>query len=101
MDASHFLTGSLDKSAKVLPVAYILQLFPLILILVIPYLCMICLLQLWDTRTLKLIKTYATERPVNAVSMSPILDHVCGGVELRNVFDLLADSLYDPFGLIS
>ncbi|TYJ41377.1 hypothetical protein E1A91_A03G017100v1 [Gossypium mustelinum] len=45
-DGSHFLTGSLDKSAK-----------------------------LWDTRTLTLIKTYVTERPVNAVAMSPLLDH--------------------------
>ncbi|TYG55875.1 hypothetical protein ES288_D08G018300v1 [Gossypium darwinii] len=40
-------TGSLDKSAK-----------------------------LWDTRTLTLIKTYVTERPVNAVAMSPLLDHM-------------------------
>ncbi|TYH18906.1 hypothetical protein ES288_A05G310500v1 [Gossypium darwinii] len=46
-DCSHFLTGSLDKSAK-----------------------------LWDTKTLTLIKTYVTERPVNAVAMSPLLDHV-------------------------
>ncbi|TYH84808.1 hypothetical protein ES332_D02G221000v1 [Gossypium tomentosum] len=46
-DCSHFLTGSLDKSSK-----------------------------LWDTRTLTLIKTYVTERPVNAVAMSPLLDHV-------------------------
>ncbi|KAL2497536.1 Transducin/WD40 repeat-like superfamily protein [Abeliophyllum distichum] len=49
-DGSHFLTGSLDKSAK-----------------------------LWDTRTLTLIKTYVTERPVNAVTMSPLLDHVVLG----------------------
>nr|KJB56102.1 hypothetical protein B456_009G106100 [Gossypium raimondii] len=49
-DGSHFLTGSLDKSAK-----------------------------LWDTRTLTLIKTYVTERPVNAVAMSPLLDHVVLG----------------------
>ncbi|GAB2215283.1 hypothetical protein Droror1_Dr00019666 [Drosera rotundifolia] len=49
-DGSHFLTGSLDKTAK-----------------------------LWDIRTLTLIKTYATERPVNAVTMSPILDHVVLG----------------------
>ncbi|KAF4397266.1 hypothetical protein G4B88_009112 [Cannabis sativa] len=46
-DGSHFITGSLDKSAK-----------------------------LWDTRTLTLIKTYVTERPVNAVTMSPLLDHI-------------------------
>ncbi|XP_050234537.1 eukaryotic translation initiation factor 3 subunit I-like [Mercurialis annua] len=49
-DGSHFITGSLDKSAK-----------------------------LWDTRTLALIKTYVTERPVNAVTMSPLLDHVVLG----------------------
>ncbi|KAM7272146.1 hypothetical protein ACFE04_031360 [Oxalis oulophora] len=49
-DGSHLLTGSLDKSAK-----------------------------LWDTRTLTLIKTYVTERPVNAVAMSPLLDHVVLG----------------------
>ncbi|XP_021751883.1 eukaryotic translation initiation factor 3 subunit I-like [Chenopodium quinoa] len=57
-DKSHFLTGSLDKSAK-----------------------------LWDTRTLTLIKTYGTEQPVNAVTMSPLLDHVVlgGGQEASNV----------------
>ncbi|KAL3641119.1 Eukaryotic translation initiation factor 3 subunit I [Castilleja foliolosa] len=57
-DGSHFLTGSLDKSAK-----------------------------LWDSRTLKLIKTYATERPVNAVAMSPLLDHVVlgGGQDASSV----------------
>ncbi|KAJ8428589.1 hypothetical protein Cgig2_021837 [Carnegiea gigantea] len=49
-DGSHFLTGSLDKSAK-----------------------------LWDSRTLTLIKTYVTERPVNAVAVSPLLDHVVLG----------------------
>ncbi|XP_057981656.1 eukaryotic translation initiation factor 3 subunit I-like [Malania oleifera] len=48
-DGSHFLTGSLDKSAK-----------------------------LWDIRSLTFIKTYVTERLVNAVAMSP-LDHVCVG----------------------
>ncbi|KAH6763886.1 Transducin/WD40 repeat-like superfamily protein [Perilla frutescens var. hirtella] len=57
-DGSHFLTGSLDKSAK-----------------------------LWDSRTLKLIKTYVTERPVNAVAMSPLLDHVVlgGGQDASSV----------------
>ncbi|KAF4351872.1 hypothetical protein G4B88_030367 [Cannabis sativa] len=54
-DGSHFITGSLDKSAK-----------------------------LWDTRTLTLIKTYVTERPVNAVTMSPLLDHVCIYLFLEN-----------------
>uniref|UniRef100_A0A0E0MH22 Serine-threonine kinase receptor-associated protein n=1 Tax=Oryza punctata TaxID=4537 RepID=A0A0E0MH22_ORYPU len=57
-DWSHFLTGSLDKFAK-----------------------------LWDTRTLTLIKTYVTERPVNAVDISPLLDHVVigGGKDAMNV----------------
>ncbi|KAF5206239.1 Eukaryotic translation initiation factor 3 subunit i [Thalictrum thalictroides] len=49
-DGSHFLTGSVDHSAR-----------------------------LWDTRTLTLIKTYVTERPVNAVAISPLLDHVVIG----------------------
>ncbi|XP_062173727.1 eukaryotic translation initiation factor 3 subunit I-like [Alnus glutinosa] len=58
VDGSHFLTGSLDKSAK-----------------------------LWDIRTLTLIKTYVTERPVNAVAISPLLDHVVlgGGQDASNV----------------
>ncbi|KAG6764365.1 hypothetical protein POTOM_031831 [Populus tomentosa] len=57
-DGSHFLTGSLDKSAK-----------------------------LWDSRTLTLIKNYTTERPVNAVAMSPLLDHVVlgGGQDASSV----------------
>ncbi|CAL5438934.1 unnamed protein product [Camellia sinensis] len=49
-DSSHLLTGSLHKSAK-----------------------------LWDIRSVTLIKTYVTERPVNAVAMSPLLDHVVLG----------------------
>uniref|UniRef100_A0A0C9QNK3 Eukaryotic translation initiation factor 3 subunit I n=1 Tax=Wollemia nobilis TaxID=56998 RepID=A0A0C9QNK3_9CONI len=49
-DGSFFLTGSSDKSAK-----------------------------LWDIRTLTLIKTYVTERPVNAVAISPLLEHVVIG----------------------
>ncbi|CAM0903551.1 unnamed protein product [Alopecurus aequalis] len=58
LDWSHFLTGSSDKSAK-----------------------------LWDARTLTLIKTYVTERPVNAVDISPTLDHVVigGGQDAMNV----------------
>ncbi|KAL8151639.1 hypothetical protein V2J09_021447 [Rumex salicifolius] len=57
-DGSHILTGSSDKTAK-----------------------------LWDIRTLTLIKTYTTEQPVNAVSMSPLLNHVVlgGGQEAVNV----------------
>ncbi|TMW91070.1 hypothetical protein EJD97_014828 [Solanum chilense] len=50
VDGSHFITGSLDKSAK-----------------------------LWDIRSLTLIKNYTTERPVNAVTMSPLLNHVVLG----------------------
>ncbi|GAB2302690.1 Eukaryotic translation initiation factor 3 subunit I, partial [Dionaea muscipula] len=38
-----------------------------------------------DTRSLTLIKTYVTEGPVNAVTMSPLLDHILqeeiGGVK--------------------
>lgn len=58
VDGTHFLTGSHDKSAK-----------------------------LWDIRTLTLIKTYVTERPVNAVAMSPILNHVVlgGGQDASSV----------------
>ncbi|XP_074285180.1 eukaryotic translation initiation factor 3 subunit I-like [Silene latifolia] len=57
-DGSHFLTGSHDKTAK-----------------------------LWDTRTLTLLKTYASERPVLAVTMSPLLDHVVlgGGLDASKV----------------
>ncbi|XP_026419947.1 eukaryotic translation initiation factor 3 subunit I-like [Papaver somniferum] len=49
-DGSHFLTGSLDKSAI-----------------------------LWNTRTLEIIKTYVSKRPINAVAMSPLYDHVVVG----------------------
>ncbi|KAJ3683858.1 hypothetical protein LUZ60_014085 [Juncus effusus] len=57
-DWSHFITGSGDKSSK-----------------------------LWDTRTLTLLKTYVTERPVNACAISPLLDHVVigGGQDAVNV----------------
>ncbi|KAL6507025.1 Eukaryotic translation initiation factor 3 subunit I [Orobanche hederae] len=57
-DDSHFITGSLDKSAK-----------------------------LWDTRTLTLLKTYVTGAPVNAVAISPLLDHVVigGGQDAADV----------------
>lgn len=57
-DGSHFLTSSLDKSAK-----------------------------LWDTRTLTLLKTYVTSAPVNACAISPLLDHVVigGGQDAVNV----------------
>ncbi|KAI3867682.1 hypothetical protein MKW92_036100 [Papaver armeniacum] len=57
-DGSHFLTGSLDKSAI-----------------------------LWNTRTLEIIKTYVSKRPINAVAMSPLFDHVVvgGGQEVTAV----------------
>ncbi|KAL3677997.1 hypothetical protein R1sor_020953 [Riccia sorocarpa] len=57
-DGSHIITGSHDKSAK-----------------------------LWDIRTLEVLKTYTTERPVNAAAISPILDHVVigGGQEASQV----------------
>ncbi|KAL5972316.1 Eukaryotic translation initiation factor 3 subunit I [Asimina triloba] len=35
--------------------------------------------ELWDIRTLTLVKTYVTERPVNACAISPLLDHVVIG----------------------
>ncbi|KAG9138923.1 hypothetical protein Leryth_007548, partial [Lithospermum erythrorhizon] len=58
MDGSQFITGSLDKSAK-----------------------------LWDIRTLTVLKTYVTAAPVNAVTMSPLLNHVVlgGGQDARIV----------------
>lgn len=57
-DGSHFLTGSRDKFGK-----------------------------LWDPRTLTLIKTYVAEDPVNAVAMSPVVDHVVvgGGQDIGRV----------------
>ncbi|KAG6530577.1 hypothetical protein ZIOFF_012818 [Zingiber officinale] len=57
-DGSHFVTGSSDKSAE-----------------------------LWDARTLTLLKTYVTECPVNACAISPLLDHVVigGGQEAVHV----------------
>ncbi|KAL1819095.1 hypothetical protein DCAR_0415348 [Daucus carota subsp. sativus] len=49
-DGSHLLTASIDKSAK-----------------------------LWDIRSMKLLRTYKAEAPVNAVALSPLLDHVVLG----------------------
>lgn len=75
-DGSHFLTGSLDKSAKVIwPCSYIFIhcYYRSSLHTCLP---IIMLLQLWDSRSLTLIKTYASERTVNAVAMSPHLNHV-------------------------
>ncbi|KAL5731053.1 Eukaryotic translation initiation factor 3 subunit I [Ranunculus cassubicifolius] len=57
-DGSHFLTGSSDKTAK-----------------------------LWDIRTLTVLKTYTSGSPLNAVAISPLLDHVVigGGQEASKV----------------
>lgn len=43
--------------------------------------------KLWDTRTLKCIKTYQSDRPINAAAISPLMNHVIlgGGQEARNV----------------
>mmetsp|Transcript_1151 Transcript_1151/g.1614 ORF Transcript_1151/g.1614 Transcript_1151/m.1614 type:complete len:322 (-) Transcript_1151:306-1271(-) len=49
-DGSCFLTASLDKTAK-----------------------------LWDSRTLQCVKTYTTERPLNACAMSNLMEHVVLG----------------------
>ncbi|KAG8184438.1 hypothetical protein JTE90_026356 [Oedothorax gibbosus] len=43
--------------------------------------------KLFDTKTLELLKTYKTERPVNSAAISPIRDHVVvgGGQEAMDV----------------
>ena len=46
-DQSHFITSSKDHTAII-----------------------------WETETLKVLKTFSTERPVNSAAMSPILPHV-------------------------
>ena len=46
-DQSHFITSSKDNTAII-----------------------------WETETLKVLKRFVTERPVNSASMSPILPHV-------------------------
>lgn len=57
-DRSMFVTASSDKSAK-----------------------------LFDTRTMKCMKTYKSDRPLNAASISPLLNHVIvgGGQDAMNV----------------
>lgn len=83
-DWSHFITGSLDKSAKVVSqnfsfIFFVLNVRTELRCLPFSY-CFLSSLQfcqLWDSRTLTLIKTYVTERPVNACDISPLLDHVC------------------------
>lgn len=83
-DGSHFLTGSRDKSGKVL------HLIDILLCVLFLIMCQFLyftersmfnyyfkfILQLWDTRTLTLLKTYVTQPPINTVAMSPLLDHV-------------------------
>ena len=49
-DKSHFVTGSQDFTSK-----------------------------LWDPDTLKVLKTYKTERPINAAAISPLFDHIILG----------------------
>ncbi|XP_023930825.1 eukaryotic translation initiation factor 3 subunit I-like, partial [Lingula anatina] len=46
-----------------------------------------CTAKLFDTATLKHMKTYRTERPVNSASISPLMDHVVlgGGQEAMDV----------------
>ncbi|CAD7704107.1 unnamed protein product [Ostreobium quekettii] len=57
-DGTHFITGSSDKTAKLV-----------------------------DTRTLEVLKTYKSGTPVNAVDMSPLMDHVVlgGGQDAADV----------------
>lgn len=50
LDGTQFITGSLDRTAK-----------------------------LWDIFTLEEKKCYTTERPLNAVALSPLLDHIVVG----------------------
>ena len=49
-DSTHFVTASVDKVAK-----------------------------LWDTETLQHLKTYLSDRPINAAAVSPLYDHVILG----------------------
>ena len=49
-DGTHFITGSLDKTAKI-----------------------------FDSQSLKCLKTFLPERPVNAAIISPLFDHVIVG----------------------
>jgi len=43
--------------------------------------------RLYDTKTLKCVKTYKSDRPLNAASISPLMNHIIlgGGQEARNV----------------
>jgi len=64
-DQTHFITASLDHAVR-----------------------------LYDTKTLKLLKTYDTGRPVNAISLSPILPHILvgGGQAAESVTTTRMDS---------
>lgn len=44
-------------------------------------------MQLYDTKTLKLLKTFASDRPLNSASISPNMNHIIlgGGQEAMNV----------------
>jgi len=57
-DKTMFITASLDNTAK-----------------------------LWDTKTLEVLKTYVSDRPLNAAAISPIMNHVIlgGGQEAMHV----------------
>lgn len=45
--------------------------------------------KLLDTETLKCLKTYKTDRPVNSASISPKFDHVVlGGGQVTCQFDV-------------
>jgi len=52
------------------------------------------LAKLWDVDSLKSLKTYTTERPVNSVAISPLYDHVVlgGGQEAMDVTTTAAKS---------
>jgi len=43
--------------------------------------------KLYDVKTLQLLKTYTSDRPLNSAAISPILNHVivAGGQEAMNV----------------
>lgn len=57
-DMTHFITASLDHTAK-----------------------------LWDTETMKVLKTYTTNAPVNAVAINPLKNHIilAGGQDAGSV----------------
>jgi len=46
-----------------------------------------CTAKLWDTKTLKVLKTYTSDRPINAAAIAPKKEHVImgGGQEAMNV----------------